>query len=310
MHKKNINFNDLLVRTPLIPFQTWDMALESKIYLKPENLQLLGSYKIRGIAQVIKAAEPMRLQHGLSAASAGNMAQAVAYAARELGIPCQIFVPDTAPIVKKIMIQKLGAELIALPFEQVWAYVRGDQTVSNQSLFIHPAFNEDLLKGYETIANEIMTDLPDADAIIIPFGVGGLSIGIGRAIHRMNQTIAIYTCEPETAAPMKASLKLGRAVKIQRTSSFVDAIGTNEVLPPVFERLAPLLRDSLVLSLSEIKYALSLLLMRHKLVCEGAAASSLAAALSLARENKHRKIVCVLSGGNIAMDILRERLQE
>lgn len=288
----------LILRTPLIPFSN------EQIYLKPENLQMFGSYKIRGIVSLIADADPTLLKEGLSAASAGNMAQAVAYVAQKLNIPCRIFIPDSAPQVKKEMIIKLKAELIELPFQDVWAMVRGDRKPPEKGIFIHPAYNDSLRKGYSSIAHEIIEDMPQTDAIVIPFGVGGLSLGIGMAMRKLKPDIAIYTCEPETAAPLKKSLSKGQALSVERIPSFVDAIGTSEVLPWVYKQLAPILKDSIVVSLNEIRLAMKSLLFNNKMICEGAAGCSLAAAIRLAETGKHEKIACIISGGNVSPDVL------
>lgn len=306
MKNHGLDLDDLVIRTPLIPFFSDELNFKSRLYLKPENLQKFGSYKIRGVASVIQNTAPSILRQGLSAASAGNMGQAIAFVAQQLNVPCHIYVPETAPQVKKERIKKLGATLIEQPFEEIWRLVRGDIVAPQAGIFIHPVFCDALLAGYETIANEIIEDLPDVDAIIIPFGVGGLSIAVGRVIHRHNPDIAIYTCEPETAAPLSASIKLGKPTSIQRTVSFVDAIGSSEVLPHVFQLLSPILYGSLVVSLKDIEQALRYLLFNNKLLCEGAAACSLAAALQIANQNKHHKIICLLTGGNLSKDILTQ----
>ncbi|WP_028389541.1 pyridoxal-phosphate dependent enzyme [Legionella fairfieldensis] len=305
MIKNNIALNQLVIRTPLLSFNEIE---ESQIYLKPENLQQFGSYKIRGVVSVIKNSEPLLLSKGLSAASAGNMGQAIAFVARQLAIPCHIYVPDTTPQIKKDRIKKSGANLHEKPFEAIWQIVRGDISPSTESIFIHPVFSEALLAGYEAIAYEIIEDLPDLDAIIIPFGVGGLSIAISRVIHQYNPKIAIYTCEPETAAPMYNSLRQGKPTSVSRIVSFVDAIGTPEVLPAVFQQLSPFLTDSIVVNLESVKQAVRTLLFNNKLLCEGASACSLAAGLNILKEKKHRKIVCLLTGGNLAGELLQELL--
>jgi threonine dehydratase len=300
-----IDLDQLIIRTPLLPFNGDE---ESPLYLKPENLQRFGSYKIRGIVSVIKKSEPLLLNKGLSAASAGNMGQAIAFVAKQLAIPCHIYVPETAPSIKKNRIKQLGATLHEEPFETIWQIIRGDITPSTEGIFIHPVFSEALLAGYEAIAYEIIEDLPDLDAIIIPFGVGGLSIAMSRIMHCYNPNIAIYTCEPETAMPMYNSLRLGKATSASRRASFVDAIGSPEVLPHVFQQLSPLLTDSIVVNLEDAKQAVKSLFFNNKLLCEGAAACSVAAGLTISREKKHRKIVCLLTGGNLAEDIIQELL--
>jgi threonine dehydratase len=308
MHEAILNLEKLIIQTPLIPFYNEGFDIQSRIFLKPENLQIFGSYKIRGVASVLKEIEPQILQKGLCAASAGNMAQAVAFAAQQLKIPCRIYVPESAPQTKLLAIQKLGAETIRLHYSDVWKIVRGDIVLPDDRFFIHPALNQFLLKGYAKIGDEIIEDMPDVDAVVIPFGVGGLSLGISNSIQNRNLDIAIYTCEPETASPFKKSLQLAKPSAINRISSFVDAIGTPEVLPQIFHQLAPLVKDSLVISIEEIKQALKSLYFNHKLVCEGAAGCSLAASIHLARLRRYRKIVCILSGGNIDTNVLNQFL--
>lgn len=300
-----MNLTKLTLRAPLLPVIKLDDG-EPVIYLKPENLQRFGSYKIRGIISVIANAKPELLMKGLSAASAGNMAQAVAYVAGILKIPCTIYMPESAPEVKKEMVLKLGARIIEMSYEQVWGMVRGDIQPSEEGIFIHPALNESLRKGYSAIAHEIMADLPDVDAVVIPFGVGGLTLGIGMEMKKLRPGVSIYTCEPETAAPLKMSLVCGQASSVERIPSFVDAIGTPEVLPHVFNLLEPIIEDSIVVPMKEIEQGLKELLMRQKLLCEGAAACAYAAALRLSATTNHKKIVCILSGGNISPDVLRD----
>lgn len=302
------NLEKFIIRTPLIPFHTADFEIQSRIYLKPENLQLLGSYKIRGIVSVLKECEEHFLQSGLAVASAGNMALAIAFLAQQLKIPCRIYVPESAPQTKLLAIQKCGAEIIRLKYDDVWQIVNGNIQLPDDRIFIHPACNASLLKGYSTIASEVIDDMPDADAIVIPFGVGGLSLGISHAMHKIKPHLAIYTCEPETASPFKSSLQLSKPISIERVPSFVDAIGTPEVLPQVFHQLAPIVNDSLVIPLHDIRQALRDLYFNNKLVCEGAAACSLAAAIQLAKLGKYQKIVCILSGGNIDIDVLNETI--
>lgn len=297
---------NLVLRTPLIRDRQYDDLCATEIYMKPENLQIFGCYKIRGILSVIAYADPVALRKGIATASAGNMAQAVAYVARILNIPCTIFMPASAPDVKKEMVVKLGARVIEMSYEHVWGMVRGDVQPQDEGIFIHPALNESLRKGYAAIAHEIIADLQDIEAVVIPFGVGGLSIGVGMEMKKLKPTVSIYTCEPETAAPLNESLKCGHAVSINRKPSFVDAIGTPEVLPEVYKLLVPIIEDSIVVPLEEIEQAVRNLLLQQKLLCEGAAACAYAASLKLSKTGKHKKIACILSGGNISPGILRD----
>lgn len=297
-----------ILRTPLIPFFSFDSELKANIYLKPENLQPFGSYKVRGIDALFKNASAQKLKHGVSAASAGNMGQSLAFMAKTHGIPCTIYVPDTTPVVKKERIKKLDAELIELPFEELWQFIT-TPPLSSEPFFVHPVFTPALLIGYANIAEEIVADLPEVDAIVIPIGIGGLAIALSRAIKQLKPNVAIFTCEPETAAPMKAALKNGKPIRIEPKSSFVDAIGTPEILPYVFEQLAPVITDSEVVTLNDIEKALNMLLLNNKLLCEGAAACSLAAAINIAMRTSYQNIACILTGGNLSSDYLNLQLK-
>ncbi len=296
----------LIVRTPLLPF--WEPKLAANVYLKAENLQCFGSYKIRGVAAAISKCAPQNLVNGLSTVSAGNLAQAVAFAAQILKIPCKVFVPENAPQIKKNAIKAFGADLIELPFDKIWDLVKNGLIQRDGELFIHPLQTPGILEGYGNIATEILADCPAADALIIPFGLGGLSLGISRVMKQIKPQMDIYLCEPETASPFHYALRTGRPTRIERQSSFVDAIGTPEVLPEVFKELRSLVVDSLVLSNHEAKLAVSRALFGQKLLCEGAAAVSLAAAIRLANSKDYKNIVCIISGGNLSPEVLREIL--
>ncbi len=282
-----------ITRTPLISY-------DENIFLKPENLQIFGSYKIRGIATAINAANPDQLKKGLVTISAGNMAQAVAFASKELGVSCTIYIPDSAPEVKKMAVKKMGAEVIELPFLEIWNMVKSNDARIYEGLLIHPVFTPGIQKGYGNIATEIIEDCSDVDAIVVPFGVGGLTSGICREIRELKPNVAIYTCEPTTASPFYAALLAGRPVVTQRHPSFIDAIGTPEVLDQVYDFLKDKIDGSVLVTPEEAMDSVKELLLKHKLLCEGAAGASLSAARKLALTGKHRKIACILSGGNIA----------
>lgn len=278
----------MLLRTPLV-------KLNNGIRLKPEHLQPFKSYKIRGVANAISVASKETLANGIVTASAGNMAQSVAYLARENNISCQVFAPLSAPKIKKDAIRSLGAELIELPFSEIWTMVRyGYET---KSLFIHPVFTDGLLEGYSSIAREILEDEPTVDAIVIPFGVGGLTLAIAKLIKQHRPKIRIITAEPETAAPLAAAYKSGGPIAIIRRTSFIDAIGTPEVLPQVFSRVQSLIDGCSVVSIDEAEEAVRELFFECNYKVEGASAVAYAAAKNL--RNEHSSVVAILSGGNI-----------
>ncbi len=292
--------NKYVLRTPLVPFDHGKR--KTNIFLKTENLQFLGSYKIRGVASAIESAKPEVLKKGLTAVSAGNMAQAVAFAAQILNVSCRIFVPTSAPLVKKTAIKNLGAELIELAFEEIWNLVKSGY--HSDGLFIHPVFTTALLKGYGRISQEILEDLNQVDAIVIPFGIGGLTLGIVQRLKIIAPHVSIYTCEPSTAAPLHAALEAGRSVKVERHPSFIDAIGTPEVLPFVFTEVKDLVKESLIVQPQNAMLALQEVLRKNKLLCEGAAGVCVAAATQLADRGIYKNIVCILSGGNISPEVV------
>lgn len=291
---------DSAIRTPLLRLPLEDAPAE--IYLKLENLQPIGSFKLRGAGNAMALASPGELARGVYTASAGNMAQGVAWRAARLGIPCHVIVPDHAPETKLAAVRRLGGEIIKVTFDLWWQVIVTGEFAGLEGLFIHPVSNADVMAGNGTIGLEILDDMPDVDAVVIPFGGGGLSSGIASAIRALKPSTRIYAVEVETAAPLAASLRAGEPVTVDYTPSFVDGIGGKSVLPDIWPRVRDLLDDSLVVSLDEIRAAIRLLAERQRVIAEGAGAASVAAAL--AGQAGRGKVVCVVSGGNIEREIL------
>ncbi len=295
---------DSVVRTPLLGLPLADAP--SEIYLKLENLQPIGSFKLRGAGNAMALASRRELARGVYTASAGNMAQGVAWRAARLGIPCQVVVPDHAPETKLAAVRRLGGEIIKVPFDRWWEVIVTGEFAGLDGVFIHPVSNPDVMAGNGVIGLEILEDLPDLDAVVIPYGGGGLSAGIASALRALKPAARIYAVEVETAAPLAASLSAGAPVKVDYTPSFVDGIGGVSVLPEMWPRVRELLDDSLVVSLEEIRAAIRLLAERQRVIAEGAGAASAAAAL--AGKAGAGKVVCVVSGGNIEREILAKIL--
>lgn len=287
---------DSVIRTPLIRLN--DDRAAAEIYLKLENLQPIGSFKLRGAGNALALASEEELAPGVYTASAGNMAQGVAWHARRLGIPCHVVVPDHAPETKLAAIRRLGAVIIKVPFERWWqVIVTSEYDELAGGLFIHPVSDRRVMAGNGTIGLEILADLPDVDAILIPYGGGGLSAGIASASRALKPTARLYAVEVDTAAPLAASLSAGHPVEVDYQASFVDGIGGKSVLPDMWERVHRLLDGSLLVSLDETAAAIRLLAERHRVIAEGAGAAALAAAW--AGRGGDGKVVCVVSGGNI-----------
>jgi len=291
---------DIAVRSPLLRLPLADAPAE--IYLKLENLQPIGSFKLRGAGNAMALASRSELARGVYTASAGNMAQGVAWGAARLGIPCHVVVPDHAPETKLAAVRRLGGEIIKVPFDRWWQVIVSGEFAGLEGYFIHPVSNPDVMAGNGAIGLEILEDLPDVDAVVIPYGGGGLSSGIASALRALKPDTRIYAVEVETAAPLAASLRAGEPVEIDYTPSFVDGIGGKSVLPEMWPRSRDLLDDSLLVSLQEVRAAIRLLAERQRVIAEGAGAASVAAAL--AGKAGGGKVVCVVSGGNIEAKVL------
>lgn len=296
---------DLAIRTPLVRLNVDDAPAE--IYLKLENLQPIGSFKLRGAGNAIALADKTQLAKGVYTASAGNMAQGVAWNARRLGLPCTVIVPDHAPETKLNAIIRLGGRIIKVPFEEWWQVIVTHRYEGVEGLFIHPVSDPAVMAGNGTIGLEILEDLPDVDTIVIPYGGGGLSCGIASAVRALKPNTRIYAGEVETSAAFAAALVAGHAQPIQYTPSFVDGIGSAEVLADMWPLAKSLLDGSLVVSLAEVAGAIRLLAERNRVIAEGAGATSVASALS--GKAGVGKVVCVVSGGNIDLSKLLKIVQ-
>ncbi|MCK5440114.1 MAG: pyridoxal-phosphate dependent enzyme [Gemmatimonadetes bacterium] len=286
---------DAIVRTPLVRLNIDDGPAE--IWLKLENLQPIGSFKLRGAGNAMRLAGKDRLQDGVVTASAGNMAQGVAWNARQMDVPCTVIVPDHAPATKLAAIERLGGQIVKAPFEAWWNAIIEHRFPGVDGLFIHPVSDSAVIAGNATIGLEIVEDLPDVEAVLIPYGGGGLSSGIGTAVKALVPGAKVYACEVETAAPLKPSLDAGHPQAVEYKPSFVDGIGGNTVLDEMWPLVQSVIDDSIVMPLDAVARALKLVLERNHLIAEGAAATAIAAALS-GRAGSGR-IVCVVSGGNI-----------
>ncbi len=282
------------VRTPLVRLH---VDAPSAIYVKLETLQPIGSFKIRGALNAMRLLPPERLRDGVYTASAGNMAQGLAWAARELGVPCRVVAPDHTPQTKLDAIRRLGAEVSLVPFADWWRAITDFEVPGEQGTFIHPGADPTVIAGNATIGLEIVEDLPDVDAILVPYGSGGLACGIACAAHAVRPGVKVYACEVETAAPFAASLAAGRPVQVTYTPTFIDGIGGKTVLDQLWPLAREVLSGSIVVSVRQVADAVRLLAERTRVIAEGAGAASVAAAL--AHDLGVERVACVVSGGNI-----------
>jgi threonine dehydratase len=306
IHSARETIKGSAIRTPLVRLNTREATAE--IYLKLENLQPIGSFKIRGATNAMGHLAPETLSRGVLTASAGNMAQGVAWRARELGIPSTVVAPNTAPDTKIKAIERLGGRVIKVPFEEWWRAFETRTFPGVDATFIHAFDDLNVMAGNGTIAFEIMEDLPEFDAIVIPWGGGGLTCGIAAALRAVNSKCRIYAAEVATAAPLVVSLAAGTPRAVDYQPSFVDGIGAKVVFPQMLDRAKQLIHGSLVAELDEVKSALRLMAERNRIIAEGAGACALACAL--AGKAGGGKVVCIVSGGNIDFAKLCEILTE
>jgi threonine dehydratase len=290
------------VRTPLVRLHVADARAE--IYLKVESLQPINSFKIRGATNAIRVAPESGWSRGLVTASAGNMAQGVAWAARELGVPATIVVPEHAPQAKLAAIERLGGRVLKLPYDDWWNVIITSRVDGADGLFVHPVENEDVMAGNGTIGLEILEDLPDPDAVVVPYGGGGLVTGIASAIKASRPQTKVYTAEPATGAALHAALAAGEPVDVQYEPSFIDGAGSRRVLDSMWPRVRPLVDGSFAVPIDAAAAAVRIIAERVRVIAEGAGA--LATAAALAGDAGTGKVVCIVSGGNINLGKLAE----
>jgi threonine dehydratase len=283
------------IRTPLLKLNA---DAPAEIWLKCENLQPIGSFKLRGAGNALALPPSDSLARGVYTASAGNMAQGVAWCARRLGVPCSVVVPDHAPAAKLEAIRRLGAETVKVPFDEWWrVMVEHRYEPLDDRFFVHPVADRGVIAGNGTIGLEILEDLPDVDAVLVPYGGGGLSTGIASGLRALAPKAKVWACEVATAAPLAPSLAAGEPRTVDYVPSFIDGIGSKGLLAEMWPLVRSLLAGSLVVAPTEAAAALRLMIERNRIVAEGAGAVPVAAAL--AGMGGTCQVVCVVSGGNI-----------
>jgi threonine dehydratase len=289
------------VRTPLVRLH---VEAPAEIYLKCENLQPVNSFKIRGATNAVMSAPASERAKGLVTASAGNMAQGVAWTARELGVPATIAVPEHAPQAKLAAIERLGGQVLKLPYDDWWNAIVTGRVDGVEGLFVHPVQDPGVMAGNGTIGLEVLEDLADPDAVVIPYGGGGLTVGIASAVKALRPDTKIVTAEPATGAALAAAFAAGQPADVDYQASFVDGAGSRRVLDAMWPLVTPLVDGALSIPVAEVAAAVRLLAERARVVAEGAGALALAAALS--GRAGSGKVVCIVSGGNINLSTLAE----
>ena len=289
---------DDVMRTPLVP-----SGEAGRIWLKLECLQPIGCLKLRGALSAVRAASRAEIEAGVVTASAGNMGQGVAWAAREVGVPARVVVPAEAPRAKLDRIEALGAEVVPVTHEEWWQAMVDRGRAGVEGLFVHPVADEAVMAGNGTIGLELAEDAPQFDSVVIPWGGGGLTTGIASAVKALRPEVRVVTAEPETGAPLAAAFAADEPREIEFQPSWVDGAGGRALLPGMWEHARELVDEAVAVPLAEAEEALRLLASRAHVVAEGAGALALAAALRRAD-----RCVCIVSGGNIDLDVLARLL--
>jgi len=283
------------IRTPLLRLNS-DIA-GTNIYIKLENLQPLGSFKIRPAVNALKSMDPERLLRGVLTASAGNFGQGLALAAREIGVSATVVMPDSAAANKATALRELGATVIQVPFDEWWTVLTTRRFADADGVFIHPVAESAVVAGNATIAAEIIEDLPHFSAVVVPFGGGGLVSGIGSVVRRSNSDARVIVVESEASQPAAAALANGGPVRVSHVQSFVDGMGSTSVLAEMWPLVRETVDAAVCVRFAAICEAVRLLAARHHVIAEAAGAASVAAAVTgLAGTGD---IVCIVSGGNI-----------
>ena len=279
---------DVALRTPLVPMS------DGRTRLKLECLQPYGSYKIRGATNALRARIEEEALSAIVSASAGNFGQALAATAAWHGLSVTIHVPDNAARVKVESLRRLGAEVREHSHADWWRIMETRET-GGEGVFFHPVCERAVIAGAATIGAEIVEDLPEVEAVLVPIGGGGLACGIAQAVKAKRRRCRIVAVETDTAMPLKAALEAGGPVTVPRLPSFVDGMGSTRVLDAMWPLLERLIDDVVVVSVDEVEQAIRQLAAEHHVIAEGAGAAAVAAAAKLGAEPS----VAIVSGGNI-----------
>jgi threonine dehydratase len=287
------------IRTPLVRLNYEGPA---EIYLKLECLQPIGAFKIRGAYNAVRLLPEEQRKRGVWTVSAGNAAQGVALAARRAGVPCKVLMIETAPTAKMEAVRRLGGEIVKASYDDCWKALADRAHPTMNGAFVHPFEDDEFIAGNASAGLEILEDLPDVDAIVASFGGGGLSCGIAAAVKARGSKVKVFAAEPETAAPLAYSLRVGSPQTFPGwKASWVDGCGGKSVFPRMWDIAHHLLAGSIVSTLEEIRQAMQIVAQRNHVISEGAGACAVAAGLS--GKCGSGKIVCVVSGGNIDLSV-------
>ncbi len=295
-----------VLRTPIQRSRTLSRLTGAELLLKCENLQTTGSFKVRGALHRLLALDAEERRRGVIAASAGNHAQGVAFAARALGVQAQIVMPATAAIAKVEATRGYGAEVVLQGADYAAAFEHARALSRNRGPVLIPAFDDRrVIAGQGTVGLEILEDVPDVEAIVVPVGGGGLAAGIATAVSEAARKVAVFGVQAEHTSTLVPSLRAGRRVRVSPSPSIADGLATSAIGAAPWALLRHRLARAVTVGETETAKAILLLLERCKLVVEGAGAVGLAACLGPLRSAiRGKRVVVVLSGGNIDVNLL------
>lgn len=297
--KKRID--KVLLKTNLIYSEIFSEESENEVYFKPENTQRTGSFKIRGAYNKMSKLSDEDKKKGVITASAGNHAQGVAYGAKDLGVKSVICMPASTPLIKVNATQSYGAQVVlnGEVYDDAYAKCVELQNECGYTL-VHPFNDEDVLEGQGTISLEILEELPDADILLVPVGGGGLISGVACCAKEKNPNIKVIGVEPKNAASAIAALKAGKPVELKEANTIADGTAVKLIGSTNYEYIKKYVDDIMLVDDYELMTAFLSLLEKHKLVAEGSGMLPIAASKKLKDMGiTGKKVVCVVSGGNI-----------
>ena len=283
------------IRTPLVALHSYDCA--SDILLKPEILQPVTSFKIRGIYYAVASLSDQERARGISTVSAGNTAQALAWCGRHFGIPARSLMPDSAPQSKIDAVRAYGGEPVLVPVDEVFRYLREHGWEDEPYSFIHPWTSRDVMIGHGSIALEIIEDFPEVESVFIPVGGGGLVGGVGSTLKALKPSVKVFAVEPEGCPSLHVSLQAGQPMSVD-CNTICDGVAVPYITDEMFPLLQAIVDESVLVSEEAVKSMVKRLAMRNKIIAEPSGALAAAAATNLPLEKRGR-CVCLITGGSI-----------
>jgi len=294
------------IRTPLVPLHGFDSAEREPILLKMEIHQPVTSFKIRGVFNAVASLSPEARENGLSTVSAGNTAQALAWSGRYFGVAARSLMPETAPATKVEAVRRYGGEPVLVPMEELFRFLKEHGWEDQPYSFIHPWTNRDLMIGHGTIGLEILADHPRVDTVFVPVGGGGLIGGVAIALKGLAPSVRVIAVEPEGCPAFHESFKQGRPASVD-CHTICDGVAVPYITDEVFAILREIVDEVVLVSEDSVKAVIKRLALRNRVIVEGAAALSVAAALATPPEARGRT-VCLVTGGSIDTPLLLEIL--